>query len=120
MATDEERRYTVDDPHPAHENLSSKVLEYIYGKPDGLPELPDPPEDEKDPFIHGGRIGAEDDSSPRREEDSYTGTDDSDHHPAVEEFIGGDLDELPELPDPSENGKDPFIHGGRIGVEDDE
>lgn len=66
MATDEgegegERRYTMDDPHPADEDLSPKLKEYIYGNPDALPELPDPPENERDPFIHGGRIGTEDD-----------------------------------------------------------
>lgn len=61
MATEEdERQYTLDDPHPADEDLSPKLKEYIYGNPGQLPELPDPPEDEWDPFIHGGRIGAED------------------------------------------------------------
>lgn len=62
MATDEDgRQYTMDDPHPAHEGLSPKVKEFIYGKPDELPELPDPPKDEGDPFLDGGRIGEEDD-----------------------------------------------------------
>lgn len=62
MATDkDDRQYTMENPHPADEDLSPELKEYIYGKSDELPELPDPPEDEWDPFIHGGRIGAEDD-----------------------------------------------------------
>jgi len=62
VATDEnERRYTMENPHPADKDLSSEIREFIYGKPDELPELPDPPEDEWDPFIHGGRVGAEGD-----------------------------------------------------------
>lgn len=61
MATDEDdQRYTMDDPHPADEDLSPKLKEYIYGKPDELPELEWPDEDEKDPFIHGCRVGTED------------------------------------------------------------
>lgn len=61
MASDEgERRYTMENPHPADEGLSRDLKEYIYGNPEELPELPDPPEDQKDPFIHGGRIGVED------------------------------------------------------------
>ncbi|WP_132057891.1 hypothetical protein [Halorussus amylolyticus] len=62
MATDEdERRYTMDDPHPADEDLSPELKEFIYGDPDELPELEWPDEDEKDPFIHGGRIRMEGD-----------------------------------------------------------
>lgn len=55
------RRYTMDDPHPADEDLSPELKEFIYGKSDELPELDWPDEDERDPFIHGGRIGEEDD-----------------------------------------------------------
>jgi hypothetical protein len=40
--------------------ISPELKEYIYRNPGQLPELPDPPEDEWDPFIYGGRIGAED------------------------------------------------------------
>jgi len=62
MATDEDgRRYTKENPRPEHEDLSPKVLEFIYGKPDELPELEWPDEDERDPFIHGGRIEIEGD-----------------------------------------------------------
>lgn len=62
MATDEdERRYTMANPHPADEDLPEKVKEFIYGNPDELPELDWPDEDEKDSFIHGGRVGVDDD-----------------------------------------------------------
>lgn len=61
MPTDDERRYTMENPHPADEGLSAELKEYIYGDPENLPELDWPDEDELDPFIHGGRIGAEDD-----------------------------------------------------------
>jgi hypothetical protein len=61
MATDDDRQYTTENPRPAHEDLSPTVLEFIYGKPDEMPELEWPDEDERDPFIHGGRVGVEDD-----------------------------------------------------------
>lgn len=47
-------------------------------------------------------------------------TDEDEHHPAVEWFISGDPDELPELGDPPGNKADPFIHGGRLCMSDGE
>lgn len=61
MASDDRHRYTKENPHPADEDLSPKLKELIYVGPDELPELPDPSENGRDPFIHGGRIGEEDD-----------------------------------------------------------
>ncbi|NEU55740.1 hypothetical protein [Halorussus sp. MSC15.2] len=39
---------------------------------------------------------------------------DGDHHPAVEEFIRGDPDALPELGDPIGDDWDPLLDGERI------
>jgi len=61
VATDEdEGRYTLENPHPADEDLSPELQEYIYRNPDELPELEWPDEDETDPFIDGGRVGTGD------------------------------------------------------------
>lgn len=47
-------------------------------------------------------------------------TDEDEHHPAVEAFISGDPDELPELGEPVGDDWDPFIHGGRLCMDADE
>lgn len=64
MATDEdERRYTMENPHPADEDLSPKVKEFIYGKPDEMPEL-EPDDfgvDRPDPLFDDERIHLESD-----------------------------------------------------------
>jgi len=39
VATDEDRQYTKENPHPADEDLSPVVKEFIYGDSDELPEL---------------------------------------------------------------------------------
>lgn len=119
MASDEsDRRQARENSRLAEEDLPPKLEKFIYGKPDELPELPDPPQNGRDPFIHGGRVGTGDDESHRQEESSVA-TADGEHHPAVKEFISGDPDELPELGEPPGDEWDPFIHGGRVGMEDD-
>jgi hypothetical protein len=58
---EDDRRYTKENPRPVHEDLSPAVLEFIYGKPDEMPELE--PEDfgvdRPDPLFDGERIHLE-------------------------------------------------------------
>lgn len=59
MATDEDgQRYTKENPHPADEDLSEELKEFIYGDPDELPELDDDDfgVDGPDPLFDGERI----------------------------------------------------------------
>lgn len=53
-------------------------------------------------------------------DENERGSSGGEHHPAVEEFISGDPDELPELGEPPGEKDDPFIHGGRLGAESNE
>jgi hypothetical protein len=59
----DERRYTVENPHPADEDLPREVKEFIYGQPDELPELDsdDFGVDRPDPLFDAERIHGESD-----------------------------------------------------------
>lgn len=64
MATDdEERRYTLENPHPADEDLSQVVKEFIYENPDELPKLDEDDfgVERPDPLFDGERIHLESD-----------------------------------------------------------